>query len=390
MTSTLNGRSNGAASLEQMRSGLRAWLAQELPTMPGPASSSFDDELAAGRRLWRRLHEAGWNHWGWPPELGGRGGDARHRAVLYDELSLAGRPVRGPFEHLEILAPVLASRWDPGRLAPFLQRFLAGEALWCQGFSEPDAGSDLPSLRTTARRAGDGYVLDGHKVWTSWGTVADHCVVLARTGPPAERHRSLSAFLVDLDTPGIEVTPVRQATGAVEFAELRFDATPVAAERRIGAEGDGWGVALDILSCERSAFAWLRQARLYAQADQLSAMAAPDRAGELGELLVDLFAVRALSARAVEDLAAGRFLGPQATPVKLALTDAEQHLQSTAKAIAGDELALGAVASGARRWQEDYLFSWATSVYGGTRQMQLNTIARYLLDLPAEKENGGG
>lgn len=372
--------------LDELRSGLRAWLAEVVPALPAPASDAFEDWLPVSRRLQRQLHDAGWNRWGWPAELGGRGGDARHRAVLYDELSAAGLPVRGPLEHLEILAPALAVWWKAERLAPFLERLLRGEGLWCQGFSEVDAGSDLTSLRTTARRDGDAYVLDGHKVWTSWGSVAEHCVVLARTGPPADRHRGLSIFFVDLGTDGIEVTPVRQASGSVEFAEVRFDGARVPADRLVGGEGDGWSIALDILSCERAAFAWLRHTRLLARADALQrAGAGRDHPGATGEVLVDLFATRMLSATAVEALAGGRFLRTGATPVKVWLTETEQHLYEVAKEVFGAGLALGTLpGGGAHGWQEDYLFSWATSVYGGTRQMQLNTIARFLLGLPRQ------
>lgn len=374
--------------LDGLRAGLRRWLAEVVVDRPAPAGSSFEEWLPAGRRLQRQLHDAGWNRWGWPAALGGLGGDARHRAVLYDELSAAGVPARGPFEHLEILAPVLAVWWAPERLAPFLEALLRGERLWCQGFSEVDAGSDLTSLRTTARRDGDAYVLDGHKVWTSWGSVADHCVVLARTGPPAERHRSLSVLFVDLATDGVEVTPVRQANGSVEFAEVRFDGARVPAERLVGGEGDGWPIATDILSCERAAFAWLRHAKLLARADELlRAGAGRDRPGSMGALLVDLFSTRMLSGAAVEALGEGRFLGTAATPVKVWLTETEQHLYELAKDLLGPDLALGAGAGAA--WQDDYLFSWATSVYGGTRQMQLNTVARFLLGLPSEGAPSG-
>ncbi len=363
-----------------MRQALRGWLTQSVPRRP-EAAESFEDRLKADRDFQHRLYEAGWNRLGWPRELGGYGGDARHRAVLYDEMSIAGMAVHGPFEHLEILAPALAVRWSADALAPHLQALLRGDSLWCQGFSEVDAGSDLASLRTSAIREGDHYVLEGHKVWTSWGALADYCVALVRTGAASDRHRGLSVFFVDLHGDGVEVTPVRQATGSEEFAEVRFTDARVPIACRIGQEGDGWSIAMDILSCERAAFAWLRQARLLERADGLSRTASSTHAPAIGTLLVDLFAARMLSAQAVEELGAGRFLGVQATPVKVVLTQAEQRLYDVAKEVLGEDLPMGTLHEGAASWQEDYLFSWATSIYGGTRQIQLNSISGSLLGL---------
>jgi alkylation response protein AidB-like acyl-CoA dehydrogenase len=366
-----------------MRGEFRRWLEavrDDLPA-PSPPGSSFGERLAAVCELQGYLYDAGWARLGWPEHLGGLGGDARHRAVLYDELASAGYTSRCALEHLEILAPAIVAHWDPERSREVLPGLIRGSDLWCQGFSEPDAGSDLISLRTTATRDGDSYVLQGRKLWTSWASYAQRCVVLARTGDPSERHRGLSVFFVDLDTDGVQVNALTQANGVDELAEVSFDEVRIPCDRLVGKEGEGWQIALDVLACERSTFAWLRQARLQARADALAQAVDGGNVGELGEVLIDLFALRMSSASAVERLAQGQFLGPQAAPSKLLLTTAEQHVYELAHRVLGLDFAMGTTIE-MSDWQEEYLFSRATSIYGGTREMQLTTVARFLLGLP--------
>jgi alkylation response protein AidB-like acyl-CoA dehydrogenase len=370
---------------DEMRLQFRPWLLavrDDLPAASAPGAS-FGERLSAVCELQGYLYDAGWARLGWPAHLVGLGGDARHRAVLYDELAQAGFTSRCALEHLEILAPALIAHWDPERSREFLPGLIQGKDLWCQGFSEPDAGSDLISLRTTAIRDGDSFVLQGRKLWTSWASYAQRCVVLARTGEPSERHRGLSVFFVDLDSDGVQVSALTQANGEDELAEVVFDEVRIPRDRLVGKEGEGWQIALDVLACERSTFAWLRQARLQARADDLAQVVDADSAAELGDVLIDLFALRMSSASAVERLAQGHFLGPQAAPSKLLLTDAEQHLYELAHRVLGLDFAMGTSIT-MSDWQEEYLFSRATSVYGGTRQMQLTTVARFLLGLPKE------
>jgi len=365
------------------RLAFRQWLVDQESRLPKPAvGDDFSERLRSVRELQTRLYEAGWARCGWPEGVGGLGGSPIHRAVLYDELALAGHPTRSAFEHIEILAPAMMAHWDHHRFAEMLQRLLCGEELWCQGFSEPDAGSDLATLRTKATRDGDGYRISGTKCWTSWAAFADRCVVLARTGTVEDRHRGLTAFFVDLRSEGVTVRPIRQANGTDELAEVTFDGVWVAQTDRVGEEGKGWTFALDVLSCERSAFAWLRQTRLMAAADRLAAMATGEAASVMGDLVLDLFALRATSAQAVRELANGRFMGPAAAPSKSLLTAAEQNLYDAAQLVLGPGLALGTGIDDVCAWQEDYLFSRVVSIYGGTRQIQYMTIARFLLGLP--------
>jgi alkylation response protein AidB-like acyl-CoA dehydrogenase len=373
-------------SPEEVRLPFRRWLAANADRLPDTEAPSLDfaSRLARVRELQGLLYDAGWAAVGWPVELRGAGGDARHRAVLTDELALAGHPTRAVFEHLEILAPALARHWPAEVFAPHLHQLLRGREVWAQGFSEPDAGSDLTSLRTTARRDGDGYRINGSKIWTSWVGYADRCIVLARTGAPEERHRGLSVFFVDVDQPGFDGRALVQANGLDELGEVTFDDVWVPVDRRVGAEGDGWQLALDILSCERSAFAWLRHTKLLGVAEALSELTTASDDDALGDALISLHALRASSERAVRTLAGDVFLGPEAAPVKLQLTETEQQLYDLVQHVLGPSLALGDD-DGSRlsAWQEEFLFSRAVSIYGGTRQMQLTTVARLLLGLPS-------
>jgi alkylation response protein AidB-like acyl-CoA dehydrogenase len=370
------------ADVVAFRASFRQWLVENESRLPQETSASFSARLETLCILQSELYTAGWARIGWPESVGGLGGSAVHRAVMYDELALAGFPTRSAFEHLEILAPAMLVHWDEQKFGEMLPLLLSGDELWCQGFSEPDAGSDLVSMRTTGTRDGDGYRISGTKCWTSWAAFADRCAVLVRTGTPEERHRGLSAFFVDLRSDGVEVRPIRQANGTDELAEVTFEDVWVPESDRIGEEGKGWSFALDVLSCERAAFAWLRQTRLLAVADRLAAAATPAVAPVIGDVVLDLFALRATSAQAVLELADGRFIGPAAAPSKSLLTSAEQNLYDAAQLVLGPDLALGTDLPDVGAWQEDYLFSRAVSIYGGTRQIQYMTIARFLLGLP--------
>ena len=201
-------------------------LARGGPSCPvgGPRpAAGLRPRVEAMAGLMAALFDAGWGRYGWPAEVGGLGGTMAHRAAMWEALARHGVPGMALFEHLEILAPTLVALGPRPFVAQALPAFLAGRELWAQGFSEPDAGSDLASLRTSARRDGDGFVIDGRKIWTSWARYATWCLVLARTGTREERHRGLTAFIVDLRAPGVEVSPIEQANGTDELAEVVFD-----------------------------------------------------------------------------------------------------------------------------------------------------------------------
>lgn len=374
-------------SPSEFRALVRRWLEAERPQLPPPADRErdFGRRLAGLRELQAALFEAGWARYGWPPEVGGVGGDARHRAVLYEELAEAGYGVRSAFEHVEVLVPTLIAHWPAPEGRAAVEAFLSGRELWCQGFSEPEAGSDLGALRTRAVADGEGFRIRGRKIWTSWAPFADRCLLLARTGPPEERHRSLSMFAVPVRSAGVEVMAIKQANGLDELAEVIFDDVAVPRSGLVGGEGGGWAVALDVLLHERAGFPWLRQAWLHTRLDDVLA-AKPDAGLDtVADVILDLFAARCAASTATQRLARGELTGPEAAPIKVLLTDAEQALFNLVDA-ADPRLALGSTRSPEiAAAQEEYLFSKATSIYGGARQMQLGTIARYVLGVGTEK-----
>lgn len=383
--------------LRSFATALDSWLAEP----PGAVAAAlrpipdYPQRVRAMVDLMGALFDAGWSRYGWPEAAGGLGGTIFHRAAMWAALARRGLPGMALFEHLEILAPALVAKAPPALLAERLPAYLAGRELWCQGFSEPNAGSDLASLRTTARATGDGgsdgYVVNGRKIWTSWAGYADWCLLLARTGSPESRHRGLTALVVDVHAPGVEVRPIVQANGTDELAEVTFDDVVVPADRVVGEVGGGWAVAVHILSHERGTFAWFRHLFLYehlraclaglpAAPAGTGADAAPDDAA-LGDVLLDLAAVTAAGHAGLRAHADGLPLGPLAAFPKLLLCTAEQSTYDwvlgadpdIALDVADDELAV-------RR--QEYLFSRIVTTYGGSQQMQLETIAKQVLRLP--------
>jgi alkylation response protein AidB-like acyl-CoA dehydrogenase len=362
---------------------LDAWLAQE-PTALVAARApipDFEARVAVMRDLLAVLHAEGWARYGWPEPLGGAGGDITHRAALWEALARHGLPGMALFEHLEILAPTLAAHGPSDFVAEALPAFLSGRELWSQGFSEPNAGSDLASLRTVAVADGEGFVVNGRKIWTSWARYATWCLVLTRTGTPESRHRGLTALIVDLRSPGVEVSAIEQANGTDELAEVSFDDVHVPAGRIVGELGGGWAVAMHILSHERGTFAWFRHCFLYQQLWQGAQTATGRDDRVLGDALLDLAAVTAAGHAGVLSHADGVPLGPKAAYTKLLLCAAEQSTNDAVLA-ADHELAIGRQSDEVALRRQEYLFSRIVTVYGGSQQMQLDTIAKQILRLP--------
>ena len=212
------------ADIADYSAAFEAWLSTECATLPAVCEPIVDygQRVEAMRAFMAELFEAGWARYGWPVALGGLGGTIAHRAVMWEVAARFGVQGMALFEHLEILAPTLAVHGPSELIADLLPRFLSGRELWAQGFSEPNAGSDLANLRTTAVLDGDSYRITGQKIWTSWARYATWCLVLARTGEPGSAHRGLSAFIVDLRSPGVDVRAIEQANGTDELAEVFF------------------------------------------------------------------------------------------------------------------------------------------------------------------------
>jgi alkylation response protein AidB-like acyl-CoA dehydrogenase len=379
-------------ALPDYRVALHAWLDahhDDLAPQYTPPGT-LDEHVAQMQRMKAILFEAGWMRYGWPERVGGLGGSAMLRTEL--GAAIAGRDLTDPglYSLVEVLAPTLIDYARPELAAEVVPRLLSGDEMWCQGFSEPGTGSDLSSLTCRARPEGDAatastWVITGQKVWTSLAQYSERCVLLTRTGPPGSRHRGITAFFVDMDSPGISVAPLEMINGMQEFAEVFFDDVVVPADRMLGELDGGWAVAMSILPYERSSCFWQRTAYLARRLQRL-VEAAPDddRTAEiLGEVFVQLHALRARSRETQHRLADGATLGAETSIDKVLVSTAEQVLYDAARRILPGVVELDDTVLGST-WRSEYLYSRASTIYGGTIEVQRNIIARRLLDLGAE------
>ncbi|MEV0685276.1 acyl-CoA dehydrogenase family protein [Nocardia sp. NPDC050378] len=369
-----------------------AWLEARHTELSGfvPApDDTLDERIDRGSSLLAFLDRAGVTGWGWPTALGGRGGTAVQRANFYDALTRCGLGLPESVAALEVVGSALVE-FAPRLAAQHLPDILAGRSLWCQGFSEPDAGSDLASLRTTARPVDGGWVINGQKVWTSLAHRADWCAVLARTGDKDSRHRGLTMFWVDLRAAGVSVRPLRTLTGEEEFSEVYLDDVTVAEDRVIGEVGGGWAVAMHLLQFERGMWAWQRQALMHAELERALAAVgelSATQAQEVGRAYAGLAALRVKCRRTVERLAAGEVLGPEVSVDKVLLSQTEHAVNDVIRSL--DRLSFSLTDDAAARGvRAEWFYSRAASVYGGAVEVQKNIIAQRLLHLPRGVRNG--
>ena len=375
-------------AVADFRAGLVAWLdahAAELAP-PYPGAGTLDEQVAQMQRVKRLLFDADWMRWGWPESVGGLGGSPVFRTELGAALAARDLADPGLFSLIEVLAPTLIEFARPELAAEVVPRLLSGAEMWCQGFSEPETGSDLASLRCRAEPDGDAaWVINGQKVWTSLAQFADRCVLLTRTGSIDARHRAITAFFVDMDTPGITVRPIEMLNGVREFAEVFFDDVVVPAERVLGEINGGWAVAMSILPYERSSCFWQRIAYLYRRLERLVEVAPDDvRSAEvIGNAYLQLHALRARSRLTQHRLADGATLGAETSIDKVLVAAGEQATYDAVLRLLPGVVETDDTAAG-EAWRAEYLYSRAVTIYGGTAEVQRNIIARRLLDLGAE------
>ncbi|NKQ57045.1 acyl-CoA dehydrogenase [Amycolatopsis sp. K13G38] len=372
-------------SVEEVRAAFVGWLADNAAELAPfrHLSTEVGQIFATLSTLQRMLFSAGWIRLGWPEEVGGLGGPLILRAVISEELAAAGYPPPFSFGTQEVLGPAVARFAPPELAAEMLPRLLRGEESWCQGFSEPGAGSDLGSLRLRAVDEGDAWRVNGEKIWTSWAQFANRCVLLARTGTVESAHKGITALFLDMDTPGIEIRPLTSMNGDDEFCSLFFDDVLVPKSRTLGEVNGGWAVAMFVLSCERGAAAWQRQAWMRWRLGTITDLAPelPDAAA--GEAFTLIHALRLLSRRTVRSLSAGEPVGVLPSFDKLMMSTAEKFLFDAALGSAPDTVLLGEDEA-ARDLRSDYLYSRASSIYGGAAEIQRNIIAERVLGLPRE------
>lgn len=353
-------------------------------------------QLASSRRLMNWLFDGGWVRWGWPEEVGGFGGSSITRCEILERLALRGYEIPHHLQVLEVVGPAVVN-YAPKLAASVLPRALRGDELWCQGFSEPEAGSDLAALRTKATARDDGtFIINGQKIWTSYGAHADRMVLLARTGALADRHRGLVMLLVDLNTHGIVRRPIALASGREELAEFFFTDVVVPAERLIGGVGDGWSVAMDLLQYERATYAWMRMAMAANRLQEMLRQTevnpwAAERYAQagvtVGQAYLRLAALRARTSGTLRRLAAHEGVGEQTSIDKVLLSAAEQDVLDATEALLETEMLIGD-APVDQRWRAEWWYSRAASIYGGAREVQHSIIADRVLKLPKETTVG--
>jgi len=391
------------AEEQEFRSELRAWLAATLPKLPAPPP--FED-WAAKRAYdtgWqRRLHDAGYAGISWPQEYGGRGATPSEELIFLEETERAGAPYVGCcFVSTLHAGPTIGAEGTPAQRARYLPPILRGDHVWCQGFSEPEAGSDLASLRTRAVRDGDHYVVTGQKIWTSHAQVADYCELLARTDPDAPRHRGITWMVMAMDSPGIEVRPMRTLTGESEFSEMFLDEVRIPVENVVGAENDGWRVAMVTFGFERgTAFVseLLGSMRLLADLVDIARKTplghgtAWDDAGirrELTVLRAELDAEWALTKRNVSRAARHGNPGVGGSVFKLAYHETRERMGEVALRLLGRARLALDDPTGVSARQLDHvaqtLYSLSLSIAAGTAQIQRNIVGERLLGLPKER-----
>lgn len=389
-----------SAAEERFRSEVRSWLRGAVPALP----LRPDAEDWAGRRAydtgWQRmLHEAGYAGIHWPQEHGGRGGTPTEQFIFLEESERAGAPRPGVnFVGLLHAGPTLAAEGTAEHQARHLPAILRGDQVWCQGFSEPEAGSDLAALQTRAVRDGDHYVVTGQKVWTSFAQVADYCELLVRTSPDAQKHRGISWLIMPMDALGIEIRPMLTLAGSSEFSEMFLDGVRIPVANRVGGENDGWRVAMVTFSFERgTAFVGdLLRSRELLQGLARLARDVPSGTStawedggvrrELGHLAAELDALWALARRSVTQ--AERTGGPPTAGsiFKLAYSEVRHRMGDLALRLAGrSALAIdGAAGLGEGEQVRAWFQALSLSIAAGTSQIQRNIIGERMLGLPKE------
>jgi alkylation response protein AidB-like acyl-CoA dehydrogenase len=388
---------------EAFRTTLRAWLAAHVPPHSGlrhlqPQASTED--LAFLKRWQREVHDGGWTGISWPKEYGGRGASLVERMIFDQEMAAASAPALLNVLGLEIVGPTIIVHGNEEQKRAHLANILSGEEIWSQGYSEPNSGSDLASLRTRAVAQGDYFVVTGQKVWTSLAFYADWCLLLVRTNPDAPKHLGLSCLLVDMKSPGITIKPLRTLTGDSEFNEVFFEEVKVPKHNLLGELDQGWRVIVTSLMFERQGLGFYFTFAQKRQYDDLVETArATSRYGEpvvhdvltrqkIAQAYIDTELLKLNNYRALTRLLRGNPPGPEGSVPKLQWAEANQRLQELAVDIqsARGQLYQGDLSlTDDAYWQYGFLRARANSIEGGTSEIQRNIIAERVLGLPRSR-----
>jgi alkylation response protein AidB-like acyl-CoA dehydrogenase len=383
---------------EAFRKEVRQWLEQNLPENlrgRGFAASRADLEEVVRLRAWQRtMYEAGYVGMDWPREFGGRGAPLVEQIILYQEMARAESPQLVNRGGLSMLGPTLMRYGTAAQQARFLPRILTAEHLWCQGFSEPNAGSDLANLQTRAVREGDTFIVNGQKVWTSMGHVADWCFLLVRTDPQAPKHKGISFLLVDMKTQGITVRPLRQLTGEAEFNEVFYDNVRVPVDNLVGTLHEGWGVAIHTLAYERDLLTHIRHISLQTAVTRLIKLARdrgqardPVLRQKIASIVIGEQALKLNGYRSLTRVLRGGAPGPEGSTAKLHWSQVDQELALVATEILGQYSQV----SGGSPWAPDEgqwefyeLLARGSGIRAGTTEILRNILGERVLGLPKD------
>src|SRR4051794_29411225 len=366
------------------RDELRQWLASN----PAGDSPEDEDSQYAWRTDWqRRLHEGGWAGVHWPTEYGGRGASLMETAIFFEEMGKAGAPLPANVLGILLAGPTIMTFGTDEQKDRYLPPILTAEEIWCQGFSEPDAGSDLASLKTRAVKDGDEWVITGQKVWTSGAQYSKWCMLVARTDFDVPKHKGLTYFLMDMEQEGVQIRPLVQITGEPEFNELFIEGARVPDENVLGGVGNGWRVALTTLMNERSGLAFFLQVRLRQLLDELIEEAAerellddPVVADRIGYLHMKAEILRLTAYRGLTTIEKYGTPGPEGSLTKWMWSETNQELAQ----FAADLLGPDALTTG-NRWAYELLRSRGNTIEGGTTEILKNIVAERVLGLPRLK-----
>ncbi len=375
---------------EAFRKEARAWLEANVPR---EALASFDTaEGALQHRAWeKQLNAAGWAMVPWPLEYGGRGASLLEWLIFEEEYYRARAPRRINQNGIFLLGPTIMEYGTPEQKARFLAKMASSEEVWAQGWSEPNAGSDMAAITTTALRDGDHYVIQGQKTWASRGAFADWLFGMFRTDPASERHNGLSFILVPLSTPRVSVRPIAQLDGETGFAEVFFDGARVPVANRLGEEGQGWNVAMSTAGFERGLM--LRSparfqdtaARLVALLRENAASASESVSDEVTRCWIGAEAYTLETYRSVSRLLAGGKIGAEASLNKIFWSELDIRMHELALQLLGERAELlerAPAASGVGDWLDGYLFALSGPIYAGTNEIQRNIISERILGMP--------
>ena len=366
------------------RAELRGWLDANLPDERRGGRGGADRYSDAFGREWSsKLHEAGYAGLTWPTDYGGGGAPYSFQAIFYEEMARAQAPAHVGVIGLGMAGPTIMAHGTDAQKQAHLSKILSAEEIWCQGFSEPGAGSDLAAARTRAERRGDVYVVNGQKVWSSFAHIADFCILVTQSDPDAPRYRNLTYLLVDMHAPGVEVRPLRQITGEAEFNEIFFSNVQVPVENRLGDEGDGWQVAMTTLLHERGTLGFALTASLEVGVNRLVDVAREHANGDEGVRervaaeWIELQALRYTNYRSLGTLQRTGIPGPEGSAIKLRWSEQNQRMTKLGRELQGPE---GILVDD--WWHHQQLRSRGNTIEAGTSEVLRNIVAERVLGLP--------